>query len=412
MNEHALREQLIETALAAELHNLVRLPGEFHAANPERRGEMAAWIVQCLLARSRHGERAVLDFWDDRTRLPSPPRRRDKPRVGLLSPTLLMGGAERWIVDLACHLDHSRLDVVGIGVHTWQGGGPLLRRAVQTTAVMFHEKGCQYLACNVDALICWGVAGVPDGSPKCSIYVSHGASPCAERWGEVMAKKPVKLAAVSRWAARVFPPGSDVAVIHNGVDPTRCVPQQPREKVRAQWGLKPGEIAIGHVGRLGFDKNPAAAAMAASALGKGYRAVYVGTGLPEHVRMLRHLRPEPIIRPYVEHIGDVFATLDCFVLASPSEGFSLALTEAWISGCPTVATRVGAIPELEERFGQLTQHVPVSPSGAELAEAVKRALSPENRHLVAHAQSVARKHFTVEMMGKRWTDYILKTLNE
>ena len=98
------------------------------------------------------------------------------------------------------------------------------------------------------------------------------------------------------------------------------------------------------------------------------------------------------------------------MLASRSEGFSLALCEAWMCGVPTVATPVGAVPELKEQFGRLTVPVPIDPSEAELARAVRRAVSPENRVVVDHAQMVAQKHFTAEAMGRRWTDYVLKML--
>jgi glycosyltransferase involved in cell wall biosynthesis len=86
----------------------------------------------------------------------------------------------------------------------------------------------------------------------------------------------------------------------------------------------------------------------------------------------------------------------------------LALTEAWYSGVPTVATPVGAVPELEERFGQLTVRVPTEPSAAELAEGVKKALAPENRAVVERARAVTREHFTAAAMGRRWSEYLLK----
>lgn len=413
MNDDVLRRELIETALAAELHNVAPLPPEFHSVGPKRRGEMAAWIVHRLIYDASAGDPRAIAFWRHRKRPPKPPApAADKPRVALFSPGLRMGGAERWIVDLAKHLDRDRVHVAGIGVRHWDCDGPLLAKATQTTVVMMGEEACQQLARSADALILWGTGNLPTGSPEHSVYVSHGAGACAKQWAPLIAAKRVKLAAVSRWAAQIFPTGSNVAIIHNGVDRERLEPKLGREKTRAKWGLKPSEIAVGYVGRFSYEKNPAAAASAVQKLGRPYRAVYVGDGIPQVRNFLKRFKPEPIFIPRTEQIGDVYAALDCFVLASRSEGFSLALTEAWMCGVPTVTTPVGAMPELEEQFGKLSVSVPIEPCEKQLAEAVKQAVSNENRLVVEHAQMVARKHFTAQAMGRRWTDYVLKMLGE
>lgn len=417
MNDESLRRNLIEIALAAELHHLARLPEDFHASDPQHRGEMAAWVVQRLLHAAAEGDQQVAAFWRHRDRPPALPATRpaataEMPRVGLFSPGLGMGGAERWIVDLARHLDRSRLSVVGLGVRNLPCDGPLLARAARATAVMLGDEACEQLARNVDVLVTWGTGELPAGSPEATVYVSHGAGECAKRWAPLVAARRVKLAAVSRYAAQVFPPGSDVTIIHNGVDQERLTPRLPRETTRIRWGLKPEEIAIGYVGRLSYEKNPAAAALAAKSLGEPYRAVYVGTGAPQVVSFLKRFRPEPIILPRTEQIGDVYAALDCLVLASRTEGFSLALTEAWICGLPTVATPVGAVAELEEQFGRLTVRVPQEPSEAELADAVRQAVSAENRPVVQRARAVAQKHFTAPAMGRRWSDYLVRLFRE
>ena len=66
------------------------------------------------------------------------------------------------------------------------------------------------------------------------------------------------------------------------------------------------------------------------------------------------------------------ALLDCFVLSSLSEGFSFALLEAVIAGCPVVATRVGGIPEVVRD----DEVVLVEPANAAaLADGITRVLS-------------------------------------
>ena len=106
-------------------------------------------------------------------------------------------------------------------------------------------------------------------------------------------------------------------------------------------------------------------------------------------------------------MGDVYNALDCFVLASPHEAFSLALAEAWYCGIPTVSTPVGAVPELEKLHEQLTVRVPVRPSGEQLADAVREAMSDANRPVIQRAQKAVAEHYTVEKMGARWSQYIV-----
>ncbi len=408
MNEKQLQRELVNTALAAEKQGVVRLPSKFHSVSRRRRGEIAAWVVQRLVHEAADGEPGAVGFWRRRGRPHRPPAdAAGKPKVALFSPGLRMGGAERWIIDLAKYLDRNRVHVAGIGVRHWDCNGPLLAKATQITSVMIGDEACQHLVCDADAMIFWGTHRMPIGSPKHSVYVSHGTGPFAERLATLVASKQVKVAAVSHWASQVFPIRYDVAVIHNGVDAERLEPRLGREEMRTKWGLEADQIAVGYVGRFSYEKNPAAAAQAVHELGGPYRAVYIGDGQPEVRDFLKRLKPEPIFIPPMEEIGDAYAALDCFILASRSEGFSLALTEAWMCGVPTVTTPVGAVPELEEQFGRLSVSVPIEPSERELAEAIRRALSKENRTTVEHARTVTRKHFTARAMGLRWTDYML-----
>lgn len=67
------------------------------------------------------------------------------------------------------------------------------------------------------------------------------------------------------------------------------------------------------------------------------------------------------------------ALLDCAVVPSLSEGFSYALVEALMAGCPIVATRVGGIPEI---VGDDGAAVLVDPGDAKaLACAITRVLT-------------------------------------
>ncbi|OYV68294.1 MAG: hypothetical protein B7Z74_08470, partial [Deltaproteobacteria bacterium 21-66-5] len=218
-------------------------------------------------------------------------------------------------------------------------------------------------------------------------------------------------------------------VIHNGADTARCAVTLPREETRRRWGAAEGDVLLGYVGRFSWEKTPLAAALAARELNEGrsaeqvyfggpalasslvppYRAVYIGGGAHEDEvkAQARAIAPNSIFVPPVEQIGDALAALDVFVLASRSEGFSLALTEAWLCGVPAVATRVGAVPELEASHAQLVVPVRVEASAQELAAAVRRAVSPDGRAVAERAKRVAWQHYTAQAMADRWSEFLV-----
>jgi glycosyltransferase involved in cell wall biosynthesis len=146
-------------------------------------------------------------------------------------------------------------------------------------------------------------------------------------------------------------------------------------------------------------------------LGEPYRAVFVGSGWREYdvKEAVTNAVRNPVFAPECDQVGNPLAAADCFVLATPHEGFSLSLIEAWLAGTPVVATRVGAVPEIEARFGSLVVPVNVRPTPQELAAAVRLATSKRNKARVAKAQKVAREHFTAAKMGERWAEYLLAT---
>jgi glycosyltransferase involved in cell wall biosynthesis len=165
---------------------------------------------------------------------------------------------------------------------------------------------------------------------------------------------------------------------------------------------------VGFVGRFSWEKNPLAVSQAVAVLGKGYRAVYVGKGYGPGVREgALLLTPDAIFVDPLYQVGDAYDALDCVIMASPSEGFSMVLVEAMLAGVPVVATRVGIAPELERNHGISCFTVPIHPSPAQLAEAVRVALSADNRATVEKLRRVALAEYTAEAMGTQWADYLL-----
>lgn len=382
-----------------------------------------------------------------------PPAPGEPLRVGLLTPSLGLGGAERWMISLARHADSSRIRWVGTAL-TYAGQAdpaltaemarlmpvysdgesdvrlgtrelepipsfpiPHSHLPIQTPSPVQHcpttREAIAAVANRADVVLTWGSARAGSIARRygCrTVFVSHcsfGAADCLA----TAVDSQIYLTAVSEAATATFPNElrPRVRILHNGIDEHRAVAKRPREEVRRAWGFKPHHRLVGYVGRASHEKNPLAAAQAVARLGGDYRAVYVGSGRHlDEVRTaaLQIAGPNVLFVPPMEQIGDALAALDCFVLASPSEGFSLALAEAWYAGLPTVATRVGAIPELEAKHGKLTVPVPINPTPEELAKAVEQALSEANQETVERARQVVREHYTATAMAARWTDYL------
>lgn len=360
--------------------------------------------------------------------------------MGFVTPNLVLGGAERWILNMLRYLDGDRIalsgvcllnaapadlemcidasqfaPVVGGPIFAAPGSEQRLEQSPDSPPVIRLDSAFGALAVlcrRSDVIVAWGsqhFARLMAAQHFAGqvVVVAHGSAVSTVQMLRTSREAAHHLVGVSRAAAAAFQ-DPRARVIHNGADSARCAATMPREETRRRWGVSVGETLIGYVGRLSWEKNPLAAAQAVCELGPGHRAVYVGSGVHEEEvkARVRQIAPNSIFVPPIEQIGDALAALDVFLLASPSEGFSLALTEAWLCGVPAAATRVGAVPELEELHGQMVVPVSVGASPAELAAAVRRAVAAEGQAVARRAQAIAERHYTARAMADRWSEFL------
>jgi len=365
-------------------------------------------------------------------------------KAALLTPNLTMGGAETWVVSLATACDRRRLQWTGAVVSGWGGLDPFLcRRLSRCVPVHTNDGGWNEqpdaralahrffakihddfgdairAACrDADILVAWGGVDPLRYAPDLLIPIvqtSHTTEPAANN-GESF-RSATNLAAVSEAAIAHFAAhrgDREVTVIYNGADWQRCQPIHGRAAIRKDWGINDNDVAIGYIGRHSPEKNPHAAINAVSHLPHGHYAVYYGGPTPRDPATTLSLRahaetfaPERVVfRPSIEHVGDVLAGLDVFMLASHREAFSLGLIEAWLAGVPVVATNVGSLPELERRYGNLTVKVPIDANSKTLAKAVRIAMGDVGKDNARRAQAIANEQFTSETMAHRWADYL------
>lgn len=374
---------------------------------------------------------------------PAKPPRKSTLKVAFFTPTLGLGGAERWIVSLcAAWADRSRVAVNGIaltsGAQTWEpfcldaerlgvpvlgtnelhGDQPNAKRGV--VRLRSQEDALRQALDGADILIHWGIPYAADSIRRVgwtgpSISVSHGSGDWTRQMTTQAANGSTHFAAVSRPSLLAQPKQvhSQTKILWNGADASRVEVKLPREAMRSAWGVGPNDIALGYVGRYSDEKRPMAIAYAWMGLGgqiNGRKVVpvWIGDGwlADKYRRIIRQTVGDAgRIIPATNDVGSVLNALDVYCLASPGEGFSLGLLEAWSAGCRAVATPVGAVPELEERFGQMVHRVPVEASPEQMAAGVEAAVNDDGS-VAARAKSVATEHLTLTAMGDRWADWL------
>jgi len=177
--------------------------------------------------------------------------------------------------------------------------------------------------------------------------------------------------------ARLRVPREKLRLLGNGVDLDRFRPQPAavRAAVRAELGLGDGQVVVGAVGRLVWEKGYAELFAAGRLLARRQDLAVVVAG-PFDADKGDPLTPADVAAAeaagvrFLGHRDDperLYAAFDVYVLASHREGFPRSAMEAAASGLPVIATDIRGCREVvdHERTGLL---VPVrDPAALEAA---------------------------------------------
>ena len=346
-----------------------------------------------------------------------------KIRLGFCIPTMSMGGVTRSLINMmSASCDHN-FHWSGIAIGSAYAFDPDTAKNILDHCPIYssmdHPKfqgmvsiignASQWVLDRSDVVNLWGYTS-PNAeltktkwSKKPMLITAHGQNEWTQKNIGISLDYATDsiLTSVSQKGVNTFPHHLQerVSVIYNGVDFNRCSPTISRSEIRKQWSIHPETIALGYIGRFAPGKNIFAAAEAVSLLGEGYHAVYVGEGI-DNDNVIRRVKDlcgnRCTFLPRTEKIGSVFEGLDCLISASPSEGGPIAVSEAWVAGCPVISTRVGFIPELESKHGKLVFDLPENPSPLQVAQVVKEV--SKTNPIVERARKVSRKVFDVKHM--------------
>jgi glycosyltransferase involved in cell wall biosynthesis len=132
--------------------------------------------------------------------------------------------------------------------------------------------------------------------------------------------------------------------------------------------------------------------------------VLAGASFAPFVAELRRLGIEDrvIVREKVNDIEDYLQAADVGLFTSDTESFCLSILEAMCFGCPSVARRVGGIPEVVE--DDVTGLLVPAEDPAALARAVESLIKdPARRAAMGRAaQQRAREKFSADVIVPRY----------
>jgi glycosyltransferase involved in cell wall biosynthesis len=207
-----------------------------------------------------------------------------------------------------------------------------------------------------------------------------------------------------------------IEVIGSGVDLPKFRPGRDGMKFRSEMGYSAQTPIIANIGMIRSDKGQMKlikAALIVLQQRPDARFIFVGQGTGDRRREKRlrqaiydfGLENKIIMLGYRWDTPDILAAANMVVIASPStEASPIVLREAFASGRPLVATKIGDIPEIVED-GENGLLVEPGDSNA-LASAILRFLSDKKlaARCASNALRYAREHFCFDRMMRAKLD--------
>ncbi|MBE2192950.1 MAG: glycosyltransferase [Anaerolinea sp.] len=242
-----------------------------------------------------------------------------------------------------------------------------------------------------------------------------------KRIASIISKSPARLtgvseAALASWIQQADFPPEKCSVIPNGVEVTKF---RTTAEQRKQWRTKhcfpENALIFGSTGRLAPEKGYDVLIDAAAMLLKEGLPIFVviaGDGpLHQHLntRIVElGIQNNVYLIGFQENVQALLAGLDVFVLPSFSEGLSLSLLEACVSGLPCIATAVGGTVELLGN-GRGKLITPGSPQ--ELAAAMESLMTPlVRRELAANSLNISQS-YSIESVAQKYRELYEQLLN-
>jgi glycosyltransferase involved in cell wall biosynthesis len=202
-------------------------------------------------------------------------------------------------------------------------------------------------------------------------------------------------------------PAERIAVIPNAVPAARFRLKDAAgtRRARERLGVPQEAACLSFVGALSVEKHMAALVRALPSLGDAHLIV-AGDGPkgPELRQLSDHVAPNRVQwLGAVDDPRDVYTAADLHVLPSRSEGMPAVIIEAGLVGTPTLASAVGAIPEMIDDGVTGFLAPPAQP--AALADLVATALG-QAVTVGRRAREAFRERYDIVSIAPQWTRVI------
>jgi glycosyltransferase involved in cell wall biosynthesis len=213
--------------------------------------------------------------------------------------------------------------------------------------------------------------------------------------------------AIARELAASGVPDTRISVIDNGIG----IPQAEegaRSAVRAELNIQPADAVLVHIGRLANSKRIDRLLQALAQLKDGRVTHLLLAGEGEQRASLAELAARLGLTGrvhlcgYRSDVGRLLTAADVMVLSSEREGLPIVILEAMATGCPIIATRVGAIPDVLTD-GEHARLVPPNDADAlrgAIDEVLAQPAAAAARARNAYGRYLA--HYSRESMGARY----------
>jgi glycosyltransferase involved in cell wall biosynthesis len=219
---------------------------------------------------------------------------------------------------------------------------------------------------------------------------------------------------------RGIAPRRKVSVIANGIETEKFAIRIDTTELKRSLGIPPGAQIVGTVGNLREVKRQ-------DVLIRGFAAVSEINGQQPHLvivgegdlrEQLTTLAAELGVADRVHLVGrqtnpeHFLQLMDVFSLTSRSEGMPMAILEAWATGLPVVASRVGGLPELieEQRTGVMFESGNVSQLTGHLRNLLQDR--EKSRQMGLAGQELVRARYDVSAMADTYHRQYMELLGD
>lgn len=250
--------------------------------------------------------------------------------------------------------------VIRLGMWRKVKNWPMIPLSLRTLRKIISREHISIVHCNTMWDHPYGYhAARPKGIPTiCHLRGSVGRHH-AEKY---LLHHAYRLVAISDYVASLMPGElkDRVCVIKNAVDLESMRTRENRKSVRKIFGIDEDGPVVGMVSRLDPLKGQDTLLKAAAVLKERYpdlKVVLAGDTSKkqksyrahlEHLASLVEIKENVLFLGHQRNVEDLTGAFDVAVLPSRDEGLGRSIMEAMAAGIPTVASRVGGIPELVE----------------------------------------------------------------